>query len=450
MNKISAHPPLFSNACAILHLDPVRPLLPDPTGAASTPTHLHAWQVQFLAWAQNLEPMLGGFLLADEMGSGKTLSTLAHIVLHAIAHGWPAPTKGTDKSPSPTGQMSSPRLSDNAPNLDSDTEDAIPESGLGISQDTLDSIKNPTVKEKVVQAQRKAQRLARRRYKASLILCPSQAAVVWENEIEKFLPMLRHPYNIAELSEAHLTLPANIKGLLNHLRDIPDDPSALVHVILCTYEIWSARATYSELLSGQARQKPDAEGEDDDDGLGPEDEEESFKHVLHLCGGVFGRVVCDEAQRVKHPSTLTHRSVKELEALFMVQLTATPIINRPVDLFGLLRLFWKASWAESPDERGKDAVQVQGYITVPDEQSYYAAMAVLSEPAMLTEVNFLAFRHLLSPEAFRQYTAPTDDRQMDSRLANTIIPPILSIIQLRRTPSNIIRVLHPAWKVDDR
>ncbi|KAL8806215.1 MAG: hypothetical protein Q9182_001490 [Xanthomendoza sp. 2 TL-2023] len=67
-------------------------------------------------------------------------------------------------------------------------------------------------------------------------------------------------------------------------------------------------------------------------------------------------------------------------------------------------------------------------------------MAILSEPAMLSEVNVLAFRHLLSPEAFRQYAAPTEGRQMDSRLANTIIPPILSIIQLRHTPSNIIQV----------
>ena len=43
---------------------------------------------------------------------------------------------------------------------------------------------------------------------------------------------------------------------------------------------------------------------------------------------------------------VTHRSVLELQAPFYLLLTATLMINKPLDLLGLLTFDWKEEWAE--------------------------------------------------------------------------------------------------------
>ena len=55
---------------------------------------------------------------------------------------------------------------------------------------------------------------------------------------------------------------------------------------------------------------------------------------------VFSRVVCDEAQKLKSPHTYAYIVVSRLKAPTINFLIATLIINRPINLLGLLRLMW--------------------------------------------------------------------------------------------------------------
>lgn len=54
----------------------------------------------------------------------------------------------------------------------------------------------------------------------------------------------------------------------------------------------------------------------------------------------------DEAQKMKSEFTVTHKSLVDLHASSHILLTATPMINRPLDLAGLLTLFWHEEWAD--------------------------------------------------------------------------------------------------------
>ena len=51
--------------------------------------------------------------------------------------------------------------------------------------------------------------------------------------------------------------------------------------------------------------------------------------------------IVDEAPKPKSIATVAHRSASDLRARHHVLLTATPIINRPIDLVGLLALVWQ-------------------------------------------------------------------------------------------------------------
>jgi len=60
-------------------------------------------------------------------------------------------------------------------------------------------------------------------------------------------------------------------------------------------------------------------------------------------------------RRTTH-KTFSFHLVKKLEFL-VILFTATPMINKPIDLHGLLALIWKPAWARSND----DAIPVDDY-----------------------------------------------------------------------------------------
>lgn len=62
-------------------------------------------------------------------------------------------------------------------------------------------------------------------------------------------------------------------------------------------------------------------------------------------------------------------------------------------------------------------------------------------------VNFDRFLHLLNSMVYRRYAQPAGGAQMDAQISNTILPPILTLIQLRRTMSDELDVLEKMVKV---
>ena len=128
--------------------------------------------------------------------------------------------------------------------------------------------------------------------------------------------------------------------------------SALLVVYLSSYAIWSKRSMYwdgelSAAKAGRAIGKPeksgkrhgrDHENEGVDRGGGDEFDEDSLYQVHDLCPGLFDTIIADEAQKLKSPLTISHKAVVDLHATYHLFLTATPMINRPLDLLGLLSI----------------------------------------------------------------------------------------------------------------
>ena len=75
---------------------------------------------------------------------------------------------------------------------------------------------------------------------------------------------------------------------------------------------------------------------------------------MSRCSDLFERVVCDEAHRLRSPKTKTSLSVSRTKVPHLVLLTATPMINKPADLYGLLSQIWHDDWAKFAEEAAKE------------------------------------------------------------------------------------------------
>lgn len=100
------------------------------------------------------------------------------------------------------------------------------------------------------------------------------------------------------------------------------------------------------------------------------------------------------------------------------------MINRPADLLGLLALFWKPAW----ESRGAEDLTVQEYIVAKDKVSN----------TTLTPTAINGFLWLLNPQMYRQLANPGEGGFLRAADAYQFIPPILSLIQLKRTAATEI------------
>lgn len=118
----------------------------------------------------------------------------------------------------------------------------------------------------------------------------------------------------------------------------------------------------------------------------------------HGCPGVFRRVICDEAQKLKHLNTLAHKSVKDLEAPLTNLLTATPMLNKPNDLEGLLDLLYDENWVRSD--------LACGILALDEYETVFREM----RRTPLNAANLAAYRWLFDPRAFYKHAAPRIQR----------------------------------------
>lgn len=75
----------------------------------------------------------------------------------------------------------------------------------------------------------------------------------------------------------------------------------------------------------------------------PDDDElllsvEQLRTLHTNAGRLFGTVLADDAHKLKSVNTRTHQSIARLGAQRMLLITATPTINKSIDLFGTLSL----------------------------------------------------------------------------------------------------------------
>ena len=61
---------------------------------------------------------------------------------------------------------------------------------------------------------------------------------------------------------------------------------------------------------------------------------------MSYCPGIFGYIIYNKAQCLKNPFIHSHISIAWLRALILNFLTATLMINWPIDLIGFLHLVW--------------------------------------------------------------------------------------------------------------
>lgn len=109
---------------------------------------------------------------------------------------------------------------------------------------------------------------------------------------------------------------------------------ALLVVVVTTYSTWHLRTTYIESPQERRRLRKLAKAEDepDEDDHGTESEGESDElgsQRRSWIPGVFERLICDEAQKIKDPTTRSNRALRLLGASKVLMLTGACEIRGP-------------------------------------------------------------------------------------------------------------------------
>ncbi|KAI1750768.1 P-loop containing nucleoside triphosphate hydrolase protein [Xylaria castorea] len=115
---------------------------------------------------------------------------------------------------------------------------------------------------------------------------------------------------------------------INYMWD-ESNPQASQVVLIMTMESWAMRTC--------TKNEKDTDDEED-----TEDEEDKWTSSFTEMERGFSLVIVDEAYKVKNPGTKNWRSVYFLKRQFTILITATPCMNTLTDLFGLARLLWTA------------------------------------------------------------------------------------------------------------
>ena len=443
VNYISANPPSYGDCCTSLNVDIADPVIDTSEGTGDpSPFKLRPWQVQFLPWGRFMEQgPLGGFLLADEMGLGKTISAL--MLFHLQTGKWMSSTDNIDRPAAPR----TPPTPERSPAL-----------SLQGNQEEPSVLKTPTKPNRVqhpndgITPTRRKQRLAdiqkilaeidpmikviqKQTYRPILVLGPSNALAVWKDETQKHLPnlTLKLWYGNAGMmtgSDKRITLPHSITGFVRWIHSLPDSPIGARNMVLSSYDTFQARALYSE--EGLVRtMKQNDFGEDLDSDAG---EGDNLPHWKNYLTGVFHRAIMDEAQKIQSRKAWASHAVRSIKPRVINMYTATPMINRPSDLLGLLKLLWRKEWEASWMKP-----------TAPTVDDYASVYTNEFEPQLNKNMMFSTDdieRNLwiLNPARFEIWSwGDRNDQFMTPAVSKKVIPPILTVLQLRRTMSTVIK-----------
>lgn len=387
MNNVSSNPVDYAQACIDLDLDPSLPMIGNLT--------LKPWQVTGAWWILwQWRWGLGSVLLSDDVGLGKTITTLTALQIGA--------------------QLASTPLSEH-------TLDLSPRLGL-----------EPP-------------------YKPTLIVCPASAFAVWKEELTHFPHLHLHLWAgsslKAEVRDRYRTLETHPEAVIELAASLsPEDPATACQIILTTYQTFHMRTLRFEDVptpnsKGKGRRVIEEEDDEDqvsqelDDDDDQELSEEQLRRLKTAVEGVFGIIIADESHKLKSVRTRTHQAVSLVLPSNILLISATPTINRSIDLYGSLALIWRCMRPGLIDNLRFD-------YNDPPRMKYGDFKAALEMFDKLTPVNLLDIRQFivfLYPQSF--LAIANKERQLSTSTAAHTLPLILSLIQLRRVKGQEIGVL---------
>lgn len=395
----------YKDACDTLSLDPDNPVLvvPRVSGSPLIPwkdddepktVTLFFWQPLGIDWLIRMEASpLRASIHGFDMGLGKPVVAIALVLM------------------APTSLTMSSRV------------DIVPNPNDGINTSSEQYLVNL---------------LARRTHKPTLILCPSSAINVWQDELLLRFSTVRAFFWYGRLSGARpglrgYTMRETLRGLLENMLSFPDEPETERTIYLSSYATFRARATLANNIPpGAAQRKPKAQAKSPEvHGAAPDEpttssqfqietgtlnleaiEEEGLKKqdvtkvsVSCRIPEVFKRVIGDEAHLLKSPESVIHRAVKDLKAEYMLLMTGTPMINRSIELLGFVKLMWRPEFA-LPDKKGIDF-----------EHFEEAKNTLADKKEMSSPDNISTFLHLLDPTFFAEVAKGSNGNQLDPAVA---------------------------------
>ena len=162
----------------------------------------------------------------------------------------------------------------------------------------------------------------------------------------------------------------------------------------------------------------------------------------------FERVVLDEAHMVRNPKTLVSETIRQVRKRSVHFLTATPMLNHPRDLRGLLSLIWDPNWSLYNVQTGflecYEADFNPRAVVLPgeDDDADDEVMDVVP-PAEHPEWH-AAFTKALGKGHPVWLLDPNNYRACGSRglwspeITAKIIPPILRLLELRLTMASAV------------
>jgi hypothetical protein len=407
INRLPSTARSFDDACAVLGLDP------DNLVIDQAPLRPH--QAIAVEWILRTTARLGLAIFSDDMGVGKTRAALAAIyrsvhVDHAAIFERQNPVPG----PELTYVNSGPP------------------------------------------------------YRPVLVLLPTSAIPSWTSELQQHFPSINwalyagspatnaHASKLETLGRSHTEL----QKWLDRLD--PNDPATGRCVVISTFMTWWMRTLFHiENPNGVLTLAPppeanaskkhgksvheDEDGESDSDdgkpGTDAEVSDEAAEKLKSRFEGRFSAVYADEGHRVKNRRTRTAIAMLRVSAPILVIITATPMINKPLDLFGPLSYIWKSSW-DSYMEDGAGQLGLDEYRRIGQEMRQL--------PTTLVHSDLSPFLPCLHPASFRYHAVKSsDDHQMSVEAAEAVLPPILQLVQLRRTFADELEIRGVRRRIGD-
>ena len=138
---------------------------------------------------------------------------------------------------------------------------------------------------------------------------------------------------------------------------------------------------------------------------------ELIKQFASRMVGWFGLVICDEVHFLKNIDSLIYRAVELLAAREKLFLTGTPMINRPVDLVGILQSLWDDTWWGDTD---------------PSLEDY--RRAALSSGTSISPAEVGRYLQYLNPTLYQRFASARSGEQISVLAAQAVLPVIFNTI----------------------